>query len=80
MINMGTSKAVMYTMNIFDASSRSASTNSCLSMSFTCLAIDMASIMVYFLQVSSLASNLTPALLSAKKTFPQPFSYWFRLA
>lgn len=67
MINKGAFKAATYTTNISETLLKTVSISLCLSISITYLVVEMNSATIYFLQMSSLASNLMFALLKARK-------------
>lgn len=66
-IGTSASSTTMYITNVFETSSKTFSTNLCLSISFTRLVVGITSVIVYFLQVSSIKLNFTSALLRDKK-------------
>lgn len=66
-IDMGAYKIAIYTTNVSKTLSKAIFINLYLSISSSCLAIGMASAIVYFFYVNFLPSNLTSALLRVRK-------------
>lgn len=66
-INTKASKIATCTTNVFETLSMVTSTNLCLLINFTCLAISIVFPIMYFVQKSFLVLNVTSALLTDKK-------------